>query len=138
MDLNKIENHEVLYRVVRKSYPDAFVNGKPTAALFMDPNGASVERDGDRSESEIIDCCRKRFGKRDDYHTAVKITAGECRKVNTYPNPIHNHKNRYHAEIHDSEQSIEIELLKAMQLAAICQVINTNVTSNDSEDCSNK
>lgn len=67
MDLNKIEDYELLYRVVRNSYPDAFVNGKPTAALFMDSSGVSVERDGGRSEEVIIAACRRRFGRWDDY-----------------------------------------------------------------------
>lgn len=70
MDLNKIEDYEFLYRVVRNSYPDAFVNGKPTAALFMDSDGASVERDGGRSEEVIVAACRSRFGRRDDYSLA--------------------------------------------------------------------
>lgn len=126
MELNNIENHEILYRVVRNSYPDAFVNGKPTAALFMDPGGASVERDGGRAEAVIVAICRGRFGRREDYKTAVKITAGECRSVNTYPNPVGNHKNLYHAEIHDSETVVEIGLLKAMRLAAICREVEQN------------
>lgn len=123
MDLNKIEDYEFLYRVVRNSYPDAFVNGKPTAALFMDSNGVSVERDGGKSEEVIVAACRRRFGRWDDYKAAVKLTAGECRNVSTYPNPVGNHKNEYHAEIHDSAQVVEIGLLKAMQLAAICRVV---------------
>lgn len=101
MDLNKIEDYEMLYRVVRNSYPDAFIDGKPTAALFMDAQGASVERDGGRSEDVIISTFRNRFARRADYKTAVKITAGECRAANTYPNPVGNHKNEHHAEIHD-------------------------------------
>lgn len=123
MDLKIIDDTEILYRVVRKSNPGAFVNGKPTPALFMDAGGASVERDGGRSEEAIVELCRSRFGKRDDYESAVKITAGKCREVNTYPNPVGNHKNQYHAEIHDSEQVVEISLFKAMQLAAICQIV---------------
>lgn len=123
MDLNKIENYELLYRVVRKTYPEAFINGKPTAALFMDPGGASVERDGGRSDDEIIAISKFRFGRRDDYENVVKITAGECREVNTYPNPVNNRKNKFHAEIHDSEDVVEIELLKAMQLASLCRVV---------------
>ena len=123
MDLNKIEDYEKLYRVVRNSYPDAFIDGKPTAALFMDSQGASVERDGGRSEDVIISTFRSRFARRADYKTAVKITAGECRAANTYPNPVGNHKNENHAEIHDSEQVVEISLFKAIQLAAICRVV---------------
>lgn len=123
MDLNVIEEHETLYRVVRNSYPNAFINNQPTAALFMDPEGASVERDGERAERDIIIQCRKRFGKRDDYKTTVKLTAGECVSVGTYPNPIHNHKNKFHAEIHDSDSVVEICLLKAMQLAALCREV---------------
>ena len=123
MDLNKIEDYEMLYRVVRNSYPDAFIDGKPTAALFMDEKGASVERDGGRSEDEIISMCRSRFARRADYKTAVKITAGECREADTYPNPVGNHKNAYHAEIHNSEQVVEISLFKAIQLAARCRVV---------------
>lgn len=123
MDLNKIEDCEILYRVVRNSYPDGFIEGKPTAALFMDDKGASVDRDGGRSEELIVESLQKRFERREDYKTSVKITAGECKSINTYPNPIHNHKNIYHAEIHDSTQVVEIGLLKAMQLAAMCRVV---------------
>ena len=124
MERNIIEDHEILYRVVRNSYPDAFINNQPTAALFMDPNGASVERDGERAEKDIIRKCKQRFGKYGDYKTAVKITAGECIGAGTYPNPIHNNSNIYHAEIHDSDSVVEICLLKAIRLAKLCREVS--------------
>lgn len=124
MDLCKISDSEMLYRVVRKSFPDGFINGAPTAALFIDAAGASVERDGGRCEQDIICQFIKRFGRRDDYATAVKLSAADCRSVDTYPNPIGNHKNKFHAEIWDSDKTREISLLKAIKLAKLCQVVN--------------
>lgn len=120
MNLSQISDSEILYRVIRKSYPDAFINGKATAAAFIDSNGTSVDRDGGREESEIITKLRDRFSKRDDYKTALKIGAGTCCEIGTYPNPVNNKKNEYHAEIWDSVDVIEISLVKAMQLADQC------------------
>lgn len=126
MDLDNIDDAEILYRVVRKSYIDGFINEEPSAALFMDDNGASVDRDGGRTESEIVENFKKRFGKNGDYINAVKISAGECRQAGTYPNPTGNHKNMYHAEIWDSETEVRICLRKAMILAHMCtKVSNT-------------
>lgn len=121
MEKDKIEDEEILYRVARKSNPDGFVDGKPTAALFMDKGGASVDRDGGRLEKEIIDNFKFRFRKNNEYITTVKITAGECRSVDTFPNPVGN--NIYHAEIWDSEDTRLVSLLKAIQLAEICREV---------------
>ncbi len=54
MELNKIEDSEMLYRVVRRSDPDGFIHGRPTAALFMDEKGVSVDREGERSEQDYV------------------------------------------------------------------------------------
>lgn len=124
MELDKIEDSEMLYRAVRRSDPDGFIQGRPTAALFMDEKGVSVDRDGERSDQEIIETFKKRFGKRDDYKTAVKIGAGECRKIGTYPNPVGNKKNKYHAEIQESESEIVVSLFKAIQLAQLCEEVH--------------
>lgn len=123
MDLDNITDSEILYRMVKKSDPDGFINGKPTAALFMDENGASVDRDGGRTEEDIIEKFKWRFRKKDDYKTAVKISAGECRSVETFPNPTGNHKNQYHAEIWDSEEQQLISLFKAIKLAQLCKEV---------------
>ena len=123
MDLNRIEDAEVLFRVVRESDPDGFISGKPTAALFMDKKGVSVDRDGGRAEKEIIETFKERFGKRNDYKTAVKIEAGECRSIETYPNPIGNKKNIYHAEIWESKDEQVVSLIKAIKIAQLCREV---------------
>lgn len=123
MDLSNIEDTEVLYRMVRRSDPDAFINGKATPALFMDEGGASVDRDGGRTEKEITDSFKKRFRKNDEYKTAVKIGAGDCRRVGVFPNPIGNNKRKYHAEIWESAEERVISLAKALQLAHICKEV---------------
>lgn len=123
MELNEIDDNEVLYRVVRVSYPNAFINGKPTAALFMDSCGVSVDRDGGREEKEIISVLKQRFARLMDYKTSVKISVAECREIDTCPKPIGNKKNKYHAEIHNSEDVVPIDLLKALQLANRCCVV---------------
>lgn len=125
-DKDKIEDSEILYRVVRKSDPDGFVDGKPTAALFMDEKGTSVDRDGGRPEQEIVEKFKYRFRKNSDYKTSVKIAAGECRNINTYPNPIGNKKNKYHAEIWDSKDEQLVSLLKAILLAQRCEEVQCN------------
>ena len=89
----------------------------------MDKSGASVDRDGGRSEEEIIENFKWRFRKKDDYKTSVKISAQQCRNSDTFPNPIGNHKNPYHAEIWDSEDERVISLFKAMKLAQLCREV---------------
>ncbi|EET62135.1 hypothetical protein BRYFOR_05799 [Marvinbryantia formatexigens DSM 14469] len=123
MNPEKIENTEMLYRAVRISDPDGFISGKPTAALFMDEKGVSVDRDGERTEQEIVETFRKRFGRRNDYHTAVKIGAGTCRSVETCPYPVGNKKNIYHAEIWESEDERRVSLFKAIRLAQLCKEV---------------
>ena len=124
MRSDKIEDNETLYRVVRKSNPDGFIDGKPTAALFIDFKGASVDRDGEREETEIIETFKERFERRDDYGNTVKISAGKCRIVGTYPVPKETKGNKYHAEIHESKEVVEISLLKAMRLANECVIVS--------------
>jgi len=123
MDLHNIMDDEVLYRAVLKTIPNGFINGRPTAALFMDPKGVSVDRDGARSENVIIDSFKYRFRKNSIFIAAVKISAGECRLIRTYPKAIGNTNNKYHAEIHDSIDIVEISLTKAVLLASRCMVV---------------
>lgn len=116
---NEILDSEVLYRAVKKSNPDSFINNKPTPALFLDENGVSVVRDAKRSESSIIKEIKEEY-IRDDYERSVKISARICREVGTCPKAIHNIKKKTHAEIHESENIVEISLPKAVLLSRLC------------------
>lgn len=126
MEFNKDEilDDEILYRIAKRSDPDAFKDGEPQAALFMDKRGASVDRDGGRPEKDIIDKFQWRFRKNNEYRATVRIDAGRCRSAGTFLNPIGNLSNQYHAEIWDSEDVVEVSLLKAMQLASMCKVVS--------------
>lgn len=125
MNLDRVENFELLYRVVRKSDPDGFIDNKPTAALFLDPVGTSVDRDGGRTEEQIIDTFKRRFnGKnRKDYKAAVKISAELCRKSGAEPIPNPGN-NKYHALLQETDKIVALSLLTAMKIAKCCTVIN--------------
>lgn len=125
MDKDIIADEEILYRLNRESYPDSWINGKPTAALFMDPKGLSIQRDGGRDEQLIIDICIKKFKKHDPLNGIVKVIAAECRRIKTYPKAKNNVRDIYHGEIHNSEDDNdkEITLAKAIMLAEFCNVV---------------
>ena len=133
MDLNNIIDSEILYRMVRRTDPDGFIGGKPTAALFMDQHGVSVDRDGGRTEEEIINRFKWRFRKKDDYRTAVKISARDCRDAETYPTPVGNKNNQYYKEIWNSKDEKLITLLKAIKLAHMCKEVSVKEEPSDDE-----
>ena len=48
-------DNELLYRVIKRSRPDCINSkGEVSPALFKDKDGVSVDRDGDRTETEVI------------------------------------------------------------------------------------
>ncbi len=126
MDPKNIQDGEMLYRAIKQSYPEPFVLGKPSPALFIDKNGLSVSRDGGRAEDEVIQALSRKFVNKEgksDYSGCLKISAKDCREVPTYPMPKPTQKDPYHAEIHDSEFVIEISLKKAILLSMACTVL---------------
>ncbi|HIS35971.1 TPA: hypothetical protein IAC10_04995 [Candidatus Scatousia excrementigallinarum] len=124
MDEQEIKDSELLYRVVKNSNPNCLIKGKLSAALFLDDNGVSVDRDGGRDEQAIINKFKDRFNrKKQDYKASAKITAKQCRDINTCPLPKANKNNPYHAEIWDSDTTPKIDIAKAMQLAKVAILI---------------
>jgi len=117
--MNKtVERSEKLYRVIKRSQPDTInEQGMPTSALFKQDNGVSVDRDGGRSESEIIYCFKNKFSAR--FKGLVRVGANICIDHNMAVIPDHD----YHAEIFDNLQKTPLSQLNALILADSCIVV---------------
>lgn len=117
-----IADDELLYRAVVGPQFDLIEGGMLSPALFIDEKGLSVDRDGNRSEQEVVSSLRYRF-RNAPYHAALRLKAGDCRADETYPVAIGNKRHIFHAEIHDSPTVVPISLLKALRLANRAQLL---------------
>ena len=120
-----VEGSESLYRVVKRSRPDCITaNRKVSPALYKDSNGVSVDRDGGRSEEEIV-----RFITEVTFPRRAKAIASllvsTCYGVGSRVEAKPSETNPYHANIYlDSDE--EKGNLQALQLADASQVIYFN------------
>lgn len=113
--------NETLYRVVKRSQPDSMSeDGRPTSALFKQENGVSVDRDGGRTEDEVIATFRERFARR--FKGLVCVGADVCidRCMAVIPEDTNN---EYHAEIFDDFEKTPLSSLNALILADSAQVV---------------
>lgn len=110
-----VQRSEILYRVIKRSQPDTIdERGCPTSALFKQEDGVSVDRDGNRVESEIVETFKSRFDKR--FKGLVKVQANVCLDNNMAVIP-ETTNNIYHAEIFENEMKEPLSQLKALILA---------------------
>ena len=119
---NIVERDESLYRVVKRSRWDCLTrSGRATIALFKDSNGVSVDRDGDRSENEIIKfIVTESFPKRAKGVTVV--SAGYCMDVSAEVKAAPSDNNPYHANIYMSEDE-KIRKVQALKIADSSKLI---------------
>lgn len=115
---NIIDDTEILYRAIPDN-PNMWkpeIN-RPSSAIFKDERGVSVDRDGGRSEQQIIDDFQNRWPDRG----IVSILTKTCREIGTEPIAKPEEDNIYHAEIFDNDGSPKIKRskLKKMRDAAI-------------------
>jgi len=95
-------------------------NNQPTSALFKQDDGVSVDRDGDRAESVIVETFKNRFEKR--FKGLVKVKASICldNDMAVIPEPK---SNIYHAEIFENAEKVPLSQLKALILADNSEVV---------------
>ncbi|MCA0234021.1 MAG: hypothetical protein LCH91_26430 [Bacteroidetes bacterium] len=107
-----IEDNEFLYRriILNPNFWD-FEKNRPSSAIFKDSNGASVDRQDNRSDSDVIETY-----KNYEIRGITKVLTSVCRELETYPiyKPLDD--NIYHCEIHDSKEKIQLSSSKAKKL----------------------
>ncbi|HED08964.1 MAG TPA: hypothetical protein ENI57_12670 [Ignavibacteria bacterium] len=98
-----IDNSEFLFRAIRP-FQDHwnFEKGKLSSGFYKSSLPISVERDGARSNEEIIDSFKSFFTK---YFGVSKIQAEDCRKCETDICPDKKPDNIYHAIIEEPGRS---------------------------------
>ncbi|MEX2567938.1 MAG: hypothetical protein WD431_18470 [Cyclobacteriaceae bacterium] len=99
----EVDDNEFLFRgVVDKNWD--FENDRPTSATFKDSKGVSVDRDGGRTEKE----CINKINLVADFHAVCKVRTKDVRKLSAIVlyKPID--ENKFHSEIHDSLERIQM------------------------------
>lgn len=124
----EISDDEVLFRAVPND-PDFWKHKEQrySSAAFKQSGGTSVDRDGGRSKAEIIN----RFAERMPSYGLVSLTAQTCRRCNCHiiSKPVKAdpskgiEENPYHAEIHDSENKVDVRGSKARRLSTQAETI---------------
>lgn len=116
------EQFDIYERLFRAVYPPDIMplfwkeNGKVSSAVFKDKNGLSVERGGNRTDSEVIDNMRLYF-----YGTIICILVKDCIDCNAIIKYLPSKRSIFHSEIHGSE---ERKLLSQSQ----CKFLANRVT----------
>lgn len=118
-----IADKELLYHYIPMN-PNLWKSNenRPSSAAFKDSKGVSVDRDGDREEVMIIEWYKSRF---DSIRAIIRISAGKCRELETYPIARQLENNPYHAEIHDSNNRVSMKGSKPKKLATNCEIVQT-------------
>ena len=117
-----VERDEELYRLVlnRPEYWKPELE-RLSSAIFKDSNGVSVDRDGERSSKQIIDALINRKSK--PMIAVISIGAGFCIDLPTCVKAKPLEENEHHAEIHDSEEKIQISGSKTKKLSKKAKIV---------------
>jgi hypothetical protein len=114
-----IKKEEHLFRAV---FPYDFLwdfeKDKPSSAVFKNRNGCSVNRQGDLSVEQSFELIKESFKKS---RAIAYFTKETCDIINVYAfwKPS---KNKYHSELWDSKDVVEINSYKCKLLSDIAQI----------------
>ena len=111
---------ERLYRAV---YPPDIMplfwkeNGEISSAVFKDKKGLSVERDGGRSDGEVINNMRLYF-----YGSIISVLVRDCDSCKAVLRYLPTRRSEYHSEIHGSDDRAILSQSQCKYLARVARV----------------
>ena len=111
----EILNTERLYRSIFLQWWN-FEQSQISPAAFIDSNGISVDRAENRRVEDIITSLQVRF-KKLNLKAVVSLTAGQCRRLNTFVFYSRSNRNLYHSSIWNSETEKQLPISKAFDLS---------------------
>lgn len=118
----EIDSNEWLYRgVVAQNW--VYAENRPSTAIFKDSKGVSVDRDGERTETEIISAL---FLSGKTFKAIVKVQqkfVNEVGAITKYKPTPHN---IFHSEIHKSAEVIELTRSQQKNLLKVSQQVYIN------------
>lgn len=112
---------ESLYRGVIPSFWDEEEN-RPSSAAFKDSFGCSVDRDGERSESDCIEF----LNSNGTFKAVAKVTVQHTIDVSAHCVYKPFEANQYHSEIHSSPNKVKLTGGQASKLRDKGTVVHQN------------
>lgn len=117
---NTFPDCEKLYRAVfPESYKEMFwkKSGKVSSAAFTDRAGLSVDRGNFRDDKIVIEDMRKFF-----QGCIISFTVGQCREADIVVKYKPTKRDRYHSEIHGSEDMPLLSKSQRKKLAEVAEM----------------
>lgn len=117
---NTFKLTEKLYRAV---YPPEVADlywkkdGSISSAAFADPKGLSVDRQGNRDEGDVIDHMRQQFNGH-----ILSIYVKHCESIGAVVRYLPSKQNRYHSEIHGSQDTVLLSKAQRRYLASHARI----------------
>lgn len=126
---NTVGKDEKLYRAVKRSKPSWIDGDNVSSAMFKDERGVSVDRDGNRSENDII-VFMQNGNLKGRVKAIIKVLAKDCYDIHTRLTANPSDDNPYHANIWLDEDNVNIQNLQAKRLADCSERVFYNDNMN--------
>lgn len=116
MDPNEVHEDEILFRAIKSTRPDWWneKENRLSSSIFIQSNGCSVDRDGNRLFEDITELLESIQG---ELRGVAKIPRRLCDSLNVFvqPDPLEN--NPYHANLQRDETIVKLKPRQAKELA---------------------